>query len=217
MILFVQKYTTGNEARDAELATCAEENKACGFFDEIVWVDGNEKRWRYVDFFNMAAEKYAGQQCVVANSDISFRHPSCGLLRTVVSRAALIALTRWHDNVAPWMIGHYYGYRWYSGTQDVWGFVGGMFSGRGDIPLGEPGCDCRIVAEIAMSGAAVWNPALTIKTMHVHKELNELMRESPGGVYGYTELSTVEGIGGVLLKSYPESQLVEYVTRARVS
>lgn len=45
----------------------------------------------------------------------------------------------------------------------------------------------------------------------------ELMRESPGGVYGYTELSTVEGIGGVLLKSYPESQLIEYVTRARVS
>ena len=43
MILFVQKYTTGNEARDAELATCAEENRACGFFDEIVEVDGNEK------------------------------------------------------------------------------------------------------------------------------------------------------------------------------
>jgi hypothetical protein len=43
------------------------------------------------------------------------------------------------------------------------------------------------------------------------------MRESLGGVYGYTELSTVEGIGGVLLKSYPESQLIEYVTRARVS
>jgi hypothetical protein len=217
MILFVQKYTTGNEARDAELATCADENEACGHFDEIVWVDGNEKRWRYVDFFNMAAEKYAGQQCVLANSDISFRHPSCELLRTVVSRAALVVLTRWHDSVAPWMIGHYHGYRWYSGTQDAWGFVGGMFSGMGDIPLGEPGCDCRIVAEIAMSGAAVWNPALTIKTMHVHKELNELMRESPGGVYGYTELSTVEGIGGVLLKSYPESQLVEYVTRARVS
>jgi hypothetical protein len=45
----------------------------------------------------------------------------------------------------------------------------------------------------------------------------ELMRESPGGVYGYTDLSTVEGIGGVLLKSYQESQLIKYVTSARVS
>ena len=34
---------------------------------------------------------------------------------------------------------------------------------------------------------------------------------------GYTDLSTVEGIGGVLLKSYPESQLIEYVTKASVS
>ena len=99
----------------------------------------------------------------------------------------------------------------------MWGFVGGSFAGMGDIPLGEPGCDCRIVAEIAMSGATVWNPALTIKTMHVHEELNELTRGSPAGTYGYTELSTVEGIGGVLLKSYPDSQLIQYVKRARVS
>ena len=91
MILFVQKYTTGNETRDAELATCAAENRACGFFDEIVEVDGNEKRWRYVDFFDLAAEKYVGQQCVLANSDISFRHPSCELLRAVVSRTTLVA------------------------------------------------------------------------------------------------------------------------------
>jgi hypothetical protein len=217
MILFVQKYTTGNDARDAELATCAEENKACDFFDEIVWVDGNHKRWRYIDFFDMAAKDYAGEQCVLANSDISFRHPSCELLRTVVSRAAFVALTRWHDNVAPWMIGKHHGYRWYSGTQDVWGFIGGMFAGMGDIPLGEPGCDCRLVAEIAMSGAAVWNPALTIKTMHVHKEPNELARDSPAGVYGFAELSTFEGFGRVLLKEHPESQLIEYVTRARVS
>lgn len=216
MILLVQKYTTGNEARDAELATCAAENRGCGFFDEIVEVDGNEKRWRYVDFFNMAAEKYEGEKCVLANSDISFRHPTCEYLGNVISRTAFIALTRWHDNVAPWMIGHYQGYRFFSGTQDAWGFVGGMYAGMGDIPLGEPGCDCRLVAEIAMSGAAVWNPSLSIKTFHIHKELNDLMRDSPAGPYGYPELSTVEGIGGVLLKSYPESQLVEYVMRSRV-
>ncbi len=47
--------------------------------------------------------------------------------------------------------------------------------------------------------------------------LTSLCGSLPAACMGYTELSTVEGIGGVLLKSYPESQLIEYVTRARVS
>lgn len=210
MILLVQKYTPADPVRAAEFDRCLSENRQSGIFSDIVEVDGSEKRWTFADFFSLAAERFKGQHCVIANSDISFRCPSCEVLDRVISNGAMVALTRWNAETAPWMIGHYHDYRWFSGTQDVWGFVGGDFVGLGDILLGEPGCDCRLTAEVLKSGAVIWNPALSIRTLHVHESPNEIARPSPYGDYGYIEMTTVAGVGGVLIKKYPESVVYNF-------
>ena len=108
------------------------------------------------------------------------------------------------------MVGFNEDFRWYSGTQDVWGFVGGEFVGLGDIPLGEQGCDCRLTAQALRAGGVVWNPALTIRTMHVHSEPNPTDRPSPAGEYGYAELTTAESLGNVLIKRFPASEVFVY-------
>lgn len=217
MILLLQSYTPSCDERRKELAECRRQNEECGFFDEIVDIDGSRKRLTYAEAFDYAAGRFSGEQCVLANSDISFAHPSCELMKSIVAKTALVVLTRWHDNVSPWMVGHNVGLRFFSGSQDVWGFIGGKYRGMCDIPLGEPGCDCRVVAEFTNAGIPVWNPALSVRVMHVHKNLNDVLRESPVGAYGYAELSTVEGLGGVLMKEYPENRIIEYIQRARQS
>lgn len=215
MILFVQKYETACEKRNAELSRCLKENEAAGIFEEIVLVGGRDKKWTFKEMFQKAAGEFAGKRCVIANSDISFSHPSCGLLQYVISEKWLIALTRWHDKSTPWMVGFNINNRWYSGTQDVWGFIGGQYVELGDFPMGEPGCDCRLTAAATLAGAPVWNPALTIRVMHVHDELNDTSRGSPPGDYGYAELTTAESLGGVILKTFPETRTYSYSIRPR--
>lgn len=216
MILLVQRYTVECERRAAELRRCLEENEASGVFEKIDVIDGDEKRMTFREMFALAGERHPGQKCVVANSDISFRHISCSVvLHKAISENWLVALTRWHDDATPWMVGLHIGNRWYSGTQDAWGFVAGSFAPFGDFPMGEPGCDCRLTAAAVNAGVPVWNPALTIRTMHVHEELNNTTRPSPPGDYGYVELTTVESFGGVAVKTFPDTNLVVYTERAR--
>lgn len=210
MILLLQSYAPASLERRQELADCLKQNRESGLFEEIVAVDGDEKRWTFNDFFRMAADRFLGKQCLLANSDISFRHPSCELFERIVKPGILVALTRWHDEASPWIVGYQVKNRLFSGTQDVWGFVGGQYVDIGDIPMGEPGCDCRLTAQAAAAGAVVWNPALTIRVMHVHKELNSCDRAAPAGEYGYAELTTIESLGGVYVRQFTNTKMYEY-------
>jgi len=216
MILIVQKYRASSEKRAAELEQCLRENRESGIFEDIDLVDGDSRRWTFREMFARAAELHSGKKCVLANSDVSFRHGSCKYLEQVISDGWVVALTRWHDDATPWMVGFQQNNRWYSGTQDAWGFVAGKVPDVGDFPLGEPGCDCRLTAAIARAETPVWNPALSIRVMHVHEDLNDTHRPSPPGEYGYAELTTAEAFGGVLFKTFPQtSVLVPGVGRAR--
>lgn len=217
MILLCQTYTPASEARRAELKRCYEENDRCGVFQEIVYVAGDEKRLTYNDFFALAASEYQGEKCVVANTDISFRHPSCLGLSDTIAPGRLVALTRWHDDLGPWFVGQYVNNRFFAGSQDVWGFVGGEFVGIADIPLGEPGCDCRLTAKVVRTGAAVWNPCLSIRTMHVHADLNDTGLPSPPGEYGYAEMTTSSAVGAVFLRQFYPTILVGGAIRERTT
>ena len=70
MILIYEHYTSADPAREAELARVRELNAAAGIFETILPVaEGGRKR--FSDLFALAAERFRGEICVVANSDIA--------------------------------------------------------------------------------------------------------------------------------------------------
>jgi hypothetical protein len=104
------------------------------------------------------------------------------------------------------MLGHDHDEMHFSGSQDVWAFIGGDMVGLGDdIPLGYVGCDNRIVGDAVLAGFEVCNPALSIVVNHVHACGPE-QRDRPNtlGYYGYPELTTISSGFFVLCHEWSE-------------
>lgn len=200
----VEHYVPEDPRRLSELDDTYKANVALGVFDDIVQLQA-PGRMRYGTVFRVAADRWPGQVCVLANADIQFDH-TARLLPGAVRRGWLTTLTRWEDDSTPRMIGQYKDERFYSGSQDVWAFVGGELVGIGDrIPLGYIGCDQAIAGEAMLAGYAVTNPALSIKTIHNHvggeRGPNEL---SAMGTYAYPELTTLKVTGLMVHHPWPQ-------------
>jgi hypothetical protein len=105
------------------------------------------------------------------------------------------------------MIGQYKNERFYSGSQDVWAFLGGELVGIGDrIPLGYIGCDNAIAGEAMKAGYDVVNPALSIRAWHNHKSTGRGEGEmSVIGTYAYPELTTMAVTGQVVHHEWPQA------------
>jgi len=205
MILLSQHYAPASKSRRDELAEVREANEASGLFEQCVYVDGDKKRWTYGDFIDLAAQSLAGQVCVLANSDIRF-DGTIRLLEASCQKMRLFALTRWDSLVSPRMLGHTVGERFFSGTQDTWIFVGGG-TGRTDkmssIPLGFVGCENAFLGEAVLAGCEVFNPAIDIRTWHVHREPPPENRRSVDGWFVYPELTTVVSSGEAFAHFFP--------------
>jgi len=170
MILLQQRYRSADAARQAELDRAWARNEASGLFTEIVAVDGALKRWTFADLLGLAGERFPGEVCVIANSDISFDE-SLAPLGSWIKPDMLVALTRWDDGTAPSMEGRVdpRTWRFYSQSQDTWAFrAGALPLFRADFALGVPRCENRFAYEAATAGVAVLNPALSIRTWHHH-------------------------------------------------
>jgi hypothetical protein len=208
MILLSQWYKPRESQRRSELAEVREANESSGLFEQCVYVDGEKKRWTYGDFVDLAAQSLAGQVCVLANSDIKFDatirsiEGSCKPMR-------LFALTRWESPASPHMVGHMVGDRFFSGTQDTWVFVGGTV-GRPErlskIPLGYVGCENAFLGEMVMGGCEVFNPAIDVRTWHVHREPPPGSRQTVKGWFVYPELTASVSTGEVLAHFWPPDQ-----------
>lgn len=141
-------------------------------FTEIVPVaDG--KRKSFADFFRLAAERFAGEVCVVANADIAFDDSlrEAAALLGSSPRPLLVALSRWDDPSGPSMEGRVDPARWrfYSHSQDTWMFVaGGLPPFDAGFTLGIPACESRLAHEAFRAGVGVFNPALSVRTWHHH-------------------------------------------------
>lgn len=199
----IEHYVPADPKRVGELDATYRANVALGVFDEIVPLESAE-RLRYGTAFRLAAERWQGRVCVLANADIQFDH-TARLLPGAVRAGWLTTLTRWEDGATPRMLGHLRGERFYSGTQDVWAWLGGELVGIGDrIPLGYIGCDQAIAGEAMNAGYAVTDPALSIKTIHNHaggeRGPNEL---SVMGTYAYPELTTLAVTGRMMHHKWP--------------
>lgn len=172
MILMHEQYTSPDPARAAELANVRELNAAAGVFAEIVpLADGGRKS--FADFFRLAAERFPGEVCVVANADIAFDESLGGaaaLLRTW-PRPLLVTLSRWDDPAGPSMEGRVDPKRWrfYSHSQDTWLFIAGQLpTFEAGFTLGVPACESRLAHEAFRAGVSVLNPALSVRTWHHH-------------------------------------------------
>jgi hypothetical protein len=150
----------------------------------------------------MCAEQFYGEKCVIANSDILFEDNS---IAEVIEEGSLVALTRWESPKSPRMLGHCHAERFFSGSQDAWGFIGGQIPALGKkIILGSVGCDQAIVGEAMQNDVIVRNPCLTVRTFHVHgDETRPKNRPCSFGLYGYPEITTDEKLGGILHHEWP--------------
>lgn len=172
MILFHEQYSSSDPARAAELAQVRDRNAASGVFTRIVpLADGGRKS--FVDFFRLAAERFPGEVCVVANADIAFDESLTGAADLLRSwpRPLLVALSRWDDPSGPSMEGRVDATRWrfYSHSQDTWMFIGGgLPTFEAGFTLGIPACESRLAFEAFRAGVGVLNPALSVRTWHHH-------------------------------------------------
>jgi len=206
VILIFEHYRPNDSERIAELDGTFKANVELGIFEDVVPVSNGDERLRYGQVFRMCAERYPRRVCVLANSDIQFNHTARLLEGAVAEPKRFVTLTRWESPATPRMIGQYKDERFYSGSQDVWAFVGGELVGIGDrIPLGYIGCDNAIAGAAMEAGYSVVNPALSIRTLHNHKGTGRAEGEmSVTGTYAYPELTTMAVTGRLVYHAWPK-------------
>jgi hypothetical protein len=205
VILMVERYEPADPARLAEIEATQLANGELGVFEELAPLKA-EGRLCYGHAFRLAAERWPGRVCVLANADIQFDE-TARLLPFVVRPKTLVTLTRWENDSTPRMLGHLRDGRFYSGTQDVWAFIGGQLVGVGDhVPLGYIGCDQAIVGEAMKAGYTIVNPAFSIKTKHNHAGGERGPdEESVVGTYAYPELTTINVTGNLVHHEWPQA------------
>ncbi len=196
MILFQQSYRSPHPERQAELDRVRHVNAGVRAFASVEEVDGAVRRWTFGDLFRLAAERFAGQVCVLANSDIAFDESiAAAAPRAVAGR--LVALSRWDDGVSPSMEGRVAGPEWhfFSHSQDAWVFTaGGLPPFNADFQLGIPQCESRLAYEAAAAGVVIVNPALSIQARHYHASAVRSWQRKDGyrGPVLFPRLTTVE-------------------------
>jgi hypothetical protein len=191
--LLVPYYQDPDAGRASELAECLEFNGGNAHLDTVhVLLEGRcrggahfqgsklelfplGRRVLYLDLFQYAAEHVpAGVWVVAANADIALDH-SIGRLRDLdgdKAAALFICLTRYEPGpVLFWQAEH---------SQDTWAWVNPMPCWIGNHLLGPLGSENRLARQAHEAGMTLFNPSLTIRTLHVHK--SAVRRRGTGGV-----------------------------------
>lgn len=179
--LITSFYQDKNEARNLELLTCLVQNCNNKKIDRILLIVDEKltipilddkisvvyipNRPTYQDAISLA-----GYQCeskehlfIIANADIYFDETNIGLIDLYLCNDQLFALSRWDGTGKNDTIYNH------PDSQDVWCFKGFPKTGNYDFIIGIPGCDNRVAYEFDNAGYEVTNPALSIKTYHLHK------------------------------------------------
>lgn len=169
--LIINYYQDNDPIRQLELEECLRRNLMNQYIDRITCLLEKEipiehqveaksigRRPTYNDLF-----RYAREDCwnVVANTDIYFDDS----LRMLSNYSAddFLALTRYDvkaDAVE---------FRFVPDAQDTWIFHGKIKPIDADFNPGLPGCDNRLAYLAQRVGYNVVNPALTIKSYHLHR------------------------------------------------
>jgi hypothetical protein len=157
-----------NPKRLEEFEFCQNKNLQLNL--SYIEIDSKHKMATYNDFFK-EFEKYPNDLNIIANKDIFFDENSLNDIilfftnyKNDLSKLCL-ALSRWEYSING-NSSHFNA----KDSQDVWIFYGKVnYDSNSDVPLGVPGCDNRIAAELLYRyGYNVLNPSKSIKTYHYH-------------------------------------------------
>ena len=186
LIYLTQTYAT-TVARQAELRSCLEKNVACPLIDRIVLL--NEvagqtygvkdpkieeriigKRLTYKDVIRWIYDEAPADAIVVfANADI-YLDESWRTLWSIDTADLAFALLRWDMKAGkPTLFGPR------ADSQDTWMLDAASVKKRTwdwaaiDFPFGQGGCDNAIALELFKQKFLVVNPAMSVKTYHVHE------------------------------------------------
>jgi len=184
LVLIQQYYKPAEKIREEELYQCLSMNIACEFVDEILlFVESKnlvlppdpEKKIRQVflksriSYSNCieAIQKLGpGKLVAFANTDI-YLTDSWRSIWSVNLHDTLVALLRWEDEDT------IFGPR--NDSQDTWLIHSDSVIDRKwnlsafNIPFGQSGCDNAILIEFLRNKFKIVNPAMNLKTIHVHK------------------------------------------------
>lgn len=112
-------------------------------------------------FAETAKQKQDNIIRILANSDIYF---DATLEKAKnIQKNEIYALTRWDlqpDGTKKFFLKYH--------SQDAWIFTSNIDSSIGDFPMGQPGCDNRLVYQFKDNGFKVKNPSFSIHITHVH-------------------------------------------------
>lgn len=192
--LVTQYYRPEKAQRRQEIDLCLKKNLACSFIDRVVLLNESEcfanptkgqfasnkleeivikRRLTYADVIRwIYAEAPADILVTFANADIYFDDASLRLLWSTDLQDVpkFLALLRWDD--VPGKEPALFGPR--ADSQDAWFLSSTAVKAVDwdwsalDFPFGKGGCDNAITVEMFKKRFLVSNPAMTIKTYHVH-------------------------------------------------
>lgn len=220
MNLLSQWWTPSDERRLGEIRECREANESSGLFSDVVYVDAPGGSKTYRELFGECVDRWPGEICVVANTDIIFDE-TISLIEPHVDDKTFVALTRWDSPISPRMIGHilhvpkttesqgkrhFDDFCFFAGSGDAWAFVASdAMRDSPEIALGTQACDQVIAAWAAIGrGMRVINPCLSVRTWHRHATFD---RPPAGntvaqGMYAYPQATTIAGVDETMLATH---------------
>ena len=188
LVLIQQYYKPADKARAKELYKCLVKNLECEYIDKIylfvesfnleIPADPEKKivqmllksRLSYADCIYLIKEKIGtGYLVAFANADI-YLDRTWKSVWSVNLKDVFIALLRWEENDGePELFGPR------NDSQDTWLIHSDSVLSRTwdfnaiNIPFGQSGCDNAILIEFLRNRFRVVNPAMNLRTIHVHK------------------------------------------------
>ena len=175
-----QRWTSGDEARDAELAKCRDLNRSL-FGTGYVAIGYHDERTTWGDLMQRSGPGIN----IIANSDIYTSSHAVSAITGFYSKPAnanvCMALSRWDvgpDGVTAKLYDH-------RDSQDAWVYLGkppkALIEAALHVPMGIPGCDNRLCRLFADHGYTVINPSRTVRMFHLHNSGYRTYGKGRGG------------------------------------
>ena len=187
LVLIQQFYKSSSKARNKELQRCLRKNLDNELVDEVLlFTEGNnleipvdkkikqvpmKTRLSYANCIEAIQRVIgAGKLVVFANADI-YLDDSWKSLWSVNMKDVFLALLRWEEGVdgkEPTLFGPR------NDSQDTWVIHSDSVLSKEwnlsafNIPFGKAGCDNAILVEFLRNKFKIVNPAMSLKTIHVH-------------------------------------------------
>ena len=179
-----QYYNPEKRARGKEIDECLTKNLLCPYIDKIVLLNEKviapphpkiqeiviKRRLRYVDVIRWIYDEAPADALIVfANADI-YLDETWRTLWSINLEDSAIALLRWDMKEGKPVL---FGPR--ADSQDTWVLSAAAVKARAwdwdalNFPFGQGGCDNAVALELFRRKFLVTNPALTLRTIHVHE------------------------------------------------